>query len=551
MSPPDSIANSVEPTALFGAVAVTDQTQAEDLGLDFIDLSDFAGNRKLIERFPASVLFRHFAFPLEETASGDIRVAICNAFDLECINELSVLSGKAIVAVLADRRQIEAKLVENLGVAGGTVGHLASRQVSGEIADASSEDLDRDEEASVLRVVNELLREALEQSASDIHIEPTADNLRVRFRVDGQLRQQPMPEGLGRFRAAIASRLKIMAKLNIAEKRLPQDGRIELSVRGRAIDVRISVIPVLHGESIVMRILDQSKAGLSLDEMQMPFSVLGRWRKLIRQPHGLLLVTGPTGSGKTTTLYGSLKDIRDDCQKIITIEDPIEYQLDGVSQIQVQPKIGLSFPQGLRSILRHDPDAVLIGEIRDAETAVSAVQAALTGHLVFSTLHTNDAASAITRLVDMEIEPYLVASTVSAVLAQRLVRKLCEQCKTPAAQDSVSQHLEPLQDQLPAGTTIYTGTGCKHCHGTGFSGRVAVTELLELNNHIRSLCTAGADSHQIRLAAQRAGMVTLRESGMRLVADGVTSLSEILRITADEPEAEIHNSFPTKLEGGQ
>lgn len=553
MNPPDSTANNVD-LASFGVAAPAYQTQAEDLGLDFIDLSDFAGNRSLLEHFPASVLFRHFAFPLDETPSGDIRVAICNAFDLECINELSVLTGKAIVAVLADKRQIEAKLVENLGLAGGTVGHLASRETGSEVTEAHSEDLDGDEEASVLRVVNELLREALEQSASDIHIEPIADDVRVRFRVDGQLRRQPMPEELGRFRAAIVSRLKIMAKLNIAEKRLPQDGRIELVVRGRPIDVRVSVIPVLHGESIVMRILDQSKAGLSLDEMQLPPAVLGRWRNLIRLPNGLLLVTGPTGSGKTTTLYGSLADIRDNCQKIITIEDPIEYQLDGISQIQVQAKIGLSFPQGLRAVLRHDPDAVLIGEIRDSETAVSAVQAALTGHLVFSTLHTNDAASAITRLVDMKIEPYLVASTVRAVMAQRLVRKLCQQCKTPLTTSADSIDADLLRQQLIPTATPYTSTGCRACHGSGFAGRVAVTELLELNENIRGLCVGGADSHQIRIAAQRSGMLTLRESGLRLVAEGVTSLDEILRVTADETEAELQagpDNSDRQPEGGQ
>jgi general secretion pathway protein E/type IV pilus assembly protein PilB len=336
-----------------------------------------------------------------------------------------------------------------------------------------------------------------------------------------------MPPEIQRFRAAIVSRLKIMAKLNIAERRLPQDGRIRLSVRGRDIDVRVSIIPMLHGEGVVMRLLDKSRSVLSLDAVQFPKPIRSTWEQLIRRPHGLLLVTGPTGSGKTTTLYSSLCEIRRPDLKIITVEDPVEYNLKQISQIQVQSQIGLTFAAGLRSILRHDPDVVLIGEIRDAETATSAIQASLTGHLVLSTIHTNDAPSAFTRLVDMGIEPYLVSSTVEGILAQRLVRRLCTACSVEHAPDADEL---PLDLCLPAGHPLRRAVGCRACNQTGYSGRIAIFELLTANSRIRRLCIDQAPASVIRDAAVEQGMQTLRQMGWQRVLAGETSLEELVRV---------------------
>lgn len=331
------------------------------------------------------------------------------------------------------------------------------------------------------------------------------------------------------------SRLKIMAKMNIAEKRLPQDGRIRLTVRGREVDVRVSVIPMLHGEGVVMRLLDKSHSTLSLDRVRFPEELRQSWQRLIRRPHGLILVTGPTGSGKTTTLYSSLCDIRRPDLKIVTIEDPVEYNLRQISQIQVQSQIGLTFAAGLRSVLRHDPDVVLIGEIRDAETAGSAIQASMTGHLVFSTVHTNDAASTFTRLIDMGVEPYLVASTVQGVLAQRLVRRLCGTCRS--AWEPTSTDI-PADCRLPVGQQLWKATGCRECRGTGYSGRIAIFELLLTSSQARALCMQRADASAIRDDAMRQGMQTLRQSGWQRVLSGETSLDELVRVCPLENETD-------------
>jgi type II secretory ATPase GspE/PulE/Tfp pilus assembly ATPase PilB-like protein len=433
-------------------------------------------------------------------------------------------------AVLASAEQIQRHLKNTLGVGGGTVRELVAMSADDAQAlqAAASDEIDDVSKASsVVKLVNELLMEAIEQRASDIHIEPDEEDLTVRYRVDGMLRVQPMPPEIQRFRAAIVSRLKIMARLNIAEKRLPQDGRIRLSVRGHDIDVRVSIIPMLHGEGVVMRLLDKSRAALSLDTLNFPAPLQSSWQQLIRRPHGLILVTGPTGSGKTTTLYSSLCDIRRPDLKIITIEDPVEYNLRQISQIHVQSQIGLTFASGLRSILRHDPDVVLIGEIRDSETAVSAIQASLTGHLVLSTIHTNDAPGALTRLVDMGIEPFMVASTLEAVLAQRLVRRLCPLCRTPRP---VTSDNLPDDLLLPAGHTVYEAAGCRECRYTGYSGRLAIFELMTMNNRIRRLCLDQAPSSDIREAALVQGMQTLRNMCWERVLAGDTTLEELIRV---------------------
>ena len=505
---------------------------ARSLNMTFVDLELTEPLRELVAQFPANVLFRDKALPIDRCGER-VRIAISDPYKLETLNELEALTGIPLEAVLAEPRQIEAKLHQVLGVAGGTVSDLIHRsnQAHSDNIDSPARDDDDSSDASVIRLVNELLCEAITQGASDVHIEPRTTGLDVRFRVDGQLRTQPIPEELHRFRAAIVSRLKIMSRLNIAEKRVPQDGRMKINLQNRDIDIRISVIPMLYGEGVVLRLLDQSRAAVELAQMQFPTDILNRWKRIIRRPNGMILVTGPTGSGKTTTLYASLSEIKDNANKIITIEDPVEYHLNGISQIQVHSKVGLSFAAGLRSILRHDPDVVLIGEIRDVETATSAVQASLTGHLVFSTLHTNDAASAFTRLIDMGVEPYLVASTVHAVLAQRLVRRLCNHCKTPIVAE---QSELPSDLQIRNLKTIFQPTGCRKCHGTGYRGRTAIFELLETNSQLRKLCTASADALAIRQTALATGMVSLRESGWQLVEQGETTVDEILRAAADE-----------------
>jgi general secretion pathway protein E/type IV pilus assembly protein PilB len=381
--------------------------------------------------------------------------------------------------------------------------------------------------------------EALELGASDVHIEPQASGLQIRYRLDGVLHPQPVPPEITRFHAAIVSRIKIMARLNIAERRLPQDGRIQIKVAGREIDIRVSIIPTVHGEGVVLRILDKGGMEFTLSRLGMDDRLLAMFRELIRLPHGIILVTGPTGSGKTTTLYSALLEIRNPGIKIITTEDPVEYQLEGISQIQVHPKIGLTFANSLRSILRHDPDVILVGEIRDLETAENAIQAALTGHLVFSTLHTNDAASAYTRLIDMGVEPFLVSSTVEAVMAQRLVRTLCEHCKQPYVPDP-----EELPDDFPKErlkhTVIYKPVGCKACRHVGYKGRVGLFELLVSTRRIRQLAHDRASSWAIQQAAVEEGMRLLRQDGWEKVLAGRTTIEEVVRVTKGNEVAYAH-----------
>ncbi|MBP1748358.1 MAG: gspE3 [Deltaproteobacteria bacterium] len=385
-------------------------------------------------------------------------------------------------------------------------------------------------EAPIIKLVNLLITRAVESRASDIHIEPFSDEVKVRYRIDGVL--SDVESAPKRLQAAIVSRIKIMAKLNIAERRLPQDGRIRLLVGDREIDLRVSTIPILHGESIVMRILDKESIVIDLDVLGFMPDMLSNFNRLIQRPNGIILVTGPTGSGKTTTLYGALDKINSPDKKIITVEDPIEYQLKGVNQIQVRPNIGLSFTNTLRHIVRQDPDVVMIGEIRDLETAEIAIQAALTGHLVFSTLHTNDAPSAITRLLDMGVEAFLLSSTVRGILAQRLVRVICAQCK---AEDTSSEQMQELAMLgLREDARIYRGRGCEACAYTGFRGRMGLFEFLIVDDAIRRLILKNADEGQIREAARKSGMKTLLEDGLTKIGSGSTTLGEVFRVTRED-----------------
>jgi general secretion pathway protein E/type IV pilus assembly protein PilB len=508
----------------------------EEVGLEFVDLADrdTKVDLSLLETFPPRFIHRESFFPLRQT-NGFLVVATSDPFNLYPLDELSVATGKTVVPVLASQVEIAKLIKTHLGVGSETVEGLLALtddrvELVGQIQTDGSELSEMAQEPSVVRLVNEILLEAIESRASDVHIESQQHGLRVRYRIDGVLHTQPMPPEISRFQAAILSRVKIMARLNIAERRLPQDGRIQLKVTGREVDIRVSVIPMIHGEGMVLRILDKGSMEFTLGKLGMEADLYDTFQELIRLPHGIVLVTGPTGSGKSTTLYSALLEIRDDETKIITTEDPVEYQLDGINQIQVHPKIGLTFGTTLRSILRHDPDIILIGEIRDLETAEHAIQAALTGHLVFSTLHTNDAAGAYTRLTDMGVESFLVASTVEAVMAQRLVRTLCRECR---------EAYPPKQSELPrdfpwaelAGRPLYRAVGCRACRQVGYRGRVGLYEMLVSAERIRQLAHDRASSWEIFRAGRELGMRTLREDGWRKVLDGRTTVEEVAQAT--------------------
>jgi general secretion pathway protein E/type IV pilus assembly protein PilB len=510
----------------------------ESLGLEYVDLQTTSIDLTLLHGFPIKLIHRHQVFPLRKEEDGTLVVATGNPFDLPAMDAVSAVLGQSVLPVVALPDEIAKLIKTHLGVGAETVEGLMAQQsdrpdgveLLEEVEWDRSEAAEMAQEPSVVRLVNEILTEAVEGRASDIHIEAQASGIKIRYRIDGVLQKQPMPPEINNFHAAIISRLKIMARLNIAEKRVPQDGRIKLKVSGREIDLRVSIIPMLHGEGVVMRILDKDRMQFNLHGVGMDGEIYDRFKHLISLPHGIILVTGPTGSGKTTTLYSALNEIKDEETKIITTEDPIEYQLEGINQIQVHTKVGLTFAASLRAILRHDPDVVLVGEIRDHETAENAIQAALTGHLVFSTLHTNDAASAFMRMIDIGVEPFLVTSTVEGVMAQRLVRTLCTQCKEEVRADQTDAPFDFPFDDCPGGK-IFKAVGCRNCRMTGYRGRTGLYELLETNDEVRKLVAENAQSYLIKHAARAAGMRTLREDGWRRVVSGVTSVEEVLRAT--------------------
>jgi type II secretion system protein E len=508
----------------------------DEVGIEYIDLAEADGDLSLLKTFPQRLIHRQTLFPIRRD-HGQLLVATSNPFDLYPLDEVSAATGYSVMPVLASRVEISKLIKRHLGVGSETVDGLVAQaakdeeegiELLSEIETDGSELSEMAQEASVVRLVNEILLEAIESRTSDVHIESQPSGLVIRYRIDGLLQTQPVPPEINRFQSAIISRLKIMARLNIAEKRLPQDGRMKLKVQGREIDIRVSIIPMIHGEGLVMRILDKGAMKFDLQQIGMEPDTYAAFRKMIDLPHGIILVTGPTGSGKTTTLYSALLEINQPDVKIITTEDPVEYQLEGINQIQVHSKIGLTFAHSLRSILRHDPDIVLVGEIRDLETAENAIQASLTGHLVFSTLHTNDAASAYTRLVDMGVEPFLVASTVEAVMAQRLLRRLCPNCKRPLEPTKETAPEDFPWDQLP-GKTVYGPTGCRECRNTGYRGRLGIYELLITTNEIRQLAHDRVSSWKIMETAIQHGMITLRQDGWRKVLNGVSSIEEVVR----------------------
>jgi type II secretion system protein E len=507
---------------------------AQEYGLTFASLDDVEPDRELLSLFPARVLLKEELLPLRRT-NGTVEVATSRLFATQGLDTLKTLTGLRIKPVLAPGEAIRREMKKHLGVGADTIDTL-DEGAPLQVVDESGEDdgnLDSAaEDASIIRFVNQVLSDAIELRASDIHLEPFEDELRIRYRIDGVLQEVPVPAQIKRFQPAIVSRVKILSHLNIAEKRLPQDGRIKIRLANAEVDIRVSIIPMLHGEAVVMRLLRQNSTLLGMQQLGMEERDLASFQRVLAVPHGIILVTGPTGSGKTTTLYTALSAINDTVRKIITIEDPIEYQLRGINQIQVSEKAGLTFARGLRSILRHDPDVILVGEIRDQETAQIAVQASLTGHLVFSTLHTNDAPGALTRLVDMNVEPYLVASSLEAVLAQRLVRRLCPECKAVDTSETTLALKEHLG--LSPKVTVYKAVGCRACRNTGYRGRQGIFEWMDLNNEIRQMVLKNCSSGEIREAAARNGMRSLSDDGWRLVAKGITTPEEVMRVTKDQ-----------------
>jgi len=492
---------------------------------------------EVVRPVPIQFAKRHRVLPLGEEG-GKVLVAVADPEDLAVLHDLRVLLGRPVAPCLAPAEQILQAINRVYELGSDRAGDLMEG-LSDVGLDALAHELeepkdllDASDEAPIIRLVNGVLFQAVKDRASDVHVEAFERELQIRYRIDGVL--YPVLTPPKNLQAAITSRIKVMAGLDIAEKRLPQDGRIRIKIAGKDIDIRVSVLPTAHGERVVLRLLDKSAVLLDLEELGLGGERLEAFKKLITRPYGILLVTGPTGSGKTTTLYGALSRINSEDINIITVEDPIEYQLRGIGQIHVNPKIDLTFAAGLRSILRQDPDVIMVGEIRDGETAEIAIQASLTGHLVFSTLHTNDAAGAVTRLVDMGIEPFLVSSSVLAILAQRLVRVLCTACREaylPPPEGLAELGLKT--SDLPEGH-LYRAKGCPQCMQTGYRGRTGIYELLPVDEGIRALIMKGGDSATIKDEARRRGMLTLRDDGTRKLLRGVTSAEEVLRVTQEE-----------------
>ena len=488
----------------------------------------------LVEKLPIQYLKKHKIFPFQ-SEDGTLRIAVNDPLDLEVLDDLRILFGQnEIRPVLVPAREILSAINRTYGQANDTTEQIM--QDLGEEADSQhlftelevGEDLlDETSEAPIIKLVNHIFSQAVKSQASDIHIEPYQKHLQVRFRLDGVLHNVLSPPR--RLHAAIVSRIKVMARLDIAEKRLPQDGRTEVKIGERLVDVRVSCLPTAFGERVVLRLLEKSGKLLSMEEIGLTAAALAEMKRLLHLSHGIILVTGPTGSGKTTSLYAALSSINSPDKNILTIEDPIEYQLDGIGQMQVNPKINLTFASGLRSMVRQDPDVILVGEIRDRETADIAIHAALTGHLVFSTLHTNDSASAVTRLTDMGIEPFLVSTAVQAIIAQRLVRLLCPHCKE-AYEPEEAQWAELRSSREVAGP-IFRADGCEKCLETGYRGRTGIYEFLLLSEAIKGLVLKTSDANQINKVARAEGMANLREDGINKVTEGRTTISEVLRVT--------------------
>jgi general secretion pathway protein E len=515
------------------------QAQALHLGLPYWkELPESAFDTSLMIQVPLAFARQHKLVPVC-AEDGVVLVAMSNPLDLQPLDDVSLLLQAPVTPILSTEGEILNalnRLYESSSQTAAQVIEDLDAEEMGRLAhdlEGTQDILDQDSEAPIIRLVNSILSQAVRDRASDIHLEPFERSLKVRYRIDGVLHEVLAPPK--RLQSAITSRLKIMADLNIAERRLPQDGRITIRVRNREIDIRVSVIPTAFGERLVLRLLDKTGTMFNLEDIGFAKDLFETYNRLIHRSNGIILVTGPTGSGKTTTLYGTLHRINSPEVNILTVEDPIEYQLNGIGQVQVNPKIDLTFANGLRSFLRQDPDIIMVGEIRDRETAEIAIQASLTGHLVFSTLHTNDAASAVTRLLDMGVEPFLISSSVLAMMAQRLVRLLCPACRvaiTPSPETLRELGLT-VEDYTRQGGQCYRAQGCSACHGTGYRGRTGIYELLAMDDAIRALIMQQANASTIKTAAVQRGMRTLLQDGAWKVMQGLTTAEEVLRVTQE------------------
>jgi type II secretion system protein E len=510
------------------------QQLARVLNWPYLDLPRLTIPQDVRSKITTKVAFQHSVMPTR-LENGTLQVAVSNPFDTAMINAVRFDARGPVDYALAPRAEIEKALKKYFGVGAETLDELQKEDEPIELLVAEDKEItEGDQEASVIKFVNQVIWEAFKDRATDIHFEPAEDELRIRYRIDGILHQTPMPPQLKRFQAALISRIKVMSGMNISEKRLPQDGRINVRIKGEELDIRVSTVPTVYGESVSLRLLTRGNIFLSLDKLGFLSDEEAAIREIIVKPHGIFLVTGPTGSGKSTSLYAFLSTINSVHKRIITVEEPVEYELKGINQIAVRPEIGLTFAMGLRHILRQDPNVIMVGEIRDLETAEIAIRAALTGHLVFSTLHTNDAPSAFTRLIDMGIEPFLVASSVEAVMAQRLVRTICPHCKTEqkVERDYLRKIGFPEADIETA--KFWRGVGCEECRQFGYQGRTGIYELLLVKENLRPLIMNRAPASTIAHEAMKNGMRTLRLDGWTKVKSGTTTIEEVLRVTQIE-----------------
>jgi type II secretion system protein E len=532
-------AGSTEPLLTFIAreCGLTDdifmQKLAVSLGWPFLELAKIGVPTEARNKITTKIAFQYSVLP-SALNDGELQIVTSDPFDATMASAVRFDARMPVQFALAPKTEIEKALKKYYGVGAETLDEMGEGESMELDLTNSKEITEDDQEASVIKFVNQIIWEAHKDRATDIHFEPAEDELRIRYRIDGILHQTPMPPQLKRFQASLISRIKVMSGMNIAEKRLPQDGRINVRIKGEEIDIRVSTVPTVYGESVSLRLLTRGKIFLSLDKLGFAAKDEAAIREIIVKPHGIFLVTGPTGSGKSTSLYAFLSAINSVHKRIITIEEPVEYELKGINQIAVRPDIGLTFAMGLRHILRQDPNVVMVGEIRDMETAEIAIRASLTGHLVFSTLHTNDAPSAFTRLIDMGIEPFLVASSVEAVMAQRLVRTICKHCKTE--QKAEKDYLKRIgfpEDEIET-AKFWRGAGCEECRQFGYQGRKGIYELLLVNESLRPLILGRAAASTIAARAVENGMRTLRWDGWNKVKNGETTIEEVLRVTQIE-----------------
>jgi type IV pilus assembly protein PilB len=501
---------------------------AEQVGLEFVDLNEFPIDPTATVLLPEALSRRYRAIPIGER-DGRLLVAMSDPANVYALDDIRTITGREVQPVVATANDVEQAIQKFAGMDSQVeaMATIAAEAAEGE----STADLEEAlEDAPIVKLVNAIMTQAVGDRASDVHLEPGERNVRIRFRVDGVL-HEPMPPAPKNIQGGLISRLKVMADLNIAEKRVPQDGRISMKVGGRSLDLRLATLPTVHGEKVVIRILDKSNALLALEDLGFLEDSYKRFAESFKKPYGAILVTGPTGSGKSTTMYSTLNILNEEAKNIITVEDPVEYRLAGVNQIQVNPKAGLTFASALRSILRADPDIVLIGEIRDRETAVIAIEAALTGHLVLSSLHTNDAPSAITRLVEMDVETFLVASAIDAVVAQRLARKLCERCRVAYRPEPAELQAAGYPDWLwPEIPELFKAQGCAACANTGYRGRIGLYEVMQMSEEIERLTVERSSADAIRAVAVQQGMMTLRDDGLEKARVGITTLDEVARV---------------------